>query len=283
MKKRGILFAMVVLMGIPFAVKASETGNVGIKSHGNIFYEDVNGSVKIYAEDILLLQKKLESIPDEIFDPVLYSHNHVWEYKDITDQGHTKHCERCGSKYDVVNMHIAAEDNPYTIFFDGHEYPGYEKVCECGYKWETEIYHNIVCTPKDETYHTLSCALKGTSYCTGMETYNELHVITLSPIDDSHHQRGCSACGYKGAIEGCVFEIEDEKAADGEIEIEDMKEVRKYCECGNFITESKMKVANLEITESETKKLPEISVSENDISISGNDIIKENIKKKGEN
>lgn len=97
MKKRiGILFAMAILMGIPFAVNASETSgsdDKAIKSYGSIIYENGYGeSVKIYAEDIALLQEKLASVPDEIFDPAIYVQTkaltRAWEYRDMTDQDH---------------------------------------------------------------------------------------------------------------------------------------------------------------------------------------------------
>lgn len=252
MKKRtGILFAMVILIGIPFAAKASETSGPDdrvIRSHGTIIYEDDNGSVRIYAEDIALLQEKLASIPDEIFDPILYSHTHVWEYIDITEESHTRHCSICGSKYDVVDMHNEVAANPCNISFDGQEYPGYEKVCECGYKWKEEILHTLVYTQKDEACHTVSCALDGTAYCEGMETSDEPHEVTLEPTDGLHHQKVCAACGYTGDIEECIFEIElEEDDVEGGMSAPTVeKNVRKYCECGNYITEPKADASNLD-------------------------------------
>lgn len=91
MKKRtGILFAMVIFIGIPFVVRASEISKSdakAIKSYGSIIYKNNHGgSVRIYTEDIVLLQEKLASVPDEIFDPAIYAHAKVREYKDITNQ-----------------------------------------------------------------------------------------------------------------------------------------------------------------------------------------------------
>lgn len=299
MKKRtGILSAMAILMGIPFAVSAtgsSETDGTALNSYGSIVYEDATGSVKIYAEDIVLLQEKLASLPDEIFDPVLYSHTHVWEYINITDQSHTEHCNGCGVKYDLVNPHTAAETEPCTISYDGQEFSGYEMICECGYKWQEETDHTPVYRTKDETCHTMSCALGGTSYCMGMESTDMEHGMIPQPTDTTHHQNVCGVCGYKGDVEECVFDIMDIDEAAGD---ETPAEVRKYCECGNFITETQAKAAGLIVTKQETvdteaeaeeekpesreteeteketetsgsDELPEISVSGNDLQQEG--------------
>lgn len=247
--KIGVLSAIGILIGIPLAVKAAEIpepDDTDLKSYGSIVYEDPNGSVKIYADDIVLLQEKLASVPDEIFDPILYSHTHVWEYINITDQSHTKHCDGCGEKYDLVNQHSAMETEECTIFSDGKEYPGYEMVCECGYRWKAEADHSLIYIPQNGTYHTLSCALDGTDYCSGTDSEDILHEIALQPADDTHHQNVCEICGYKGDIEVCVFDIPD---ADSLMEGGNMAEIRKYCECGNSITEPKEEVSGLNMTE----------------------------------
>lgn len=282
-KKMGILFAMTILIGIPLAVKASELSEFDdktIKSYGSIVYEDVNGSVRIYAEDVALLQEKLASIPDEIFDPVLYSHTHVWEYINITEQNHTKHCKICGSKYDVVNPHTETEVRNSTISFDGQDYEAYEKVCECGYRWEEEMHHNLVYTPKDETCHTVSCALNGTPYCTGMEAEEVLHGMVLQPTDDTHHKKVCDVCGYQGGIEACVFELEEEGA---DARLKEKEKIRKYCACGNYITESEPEITDPGVPD--PGKLPETSVSGNDMEKETSDmeITEEIIKEEGEN
>lgn len=248
-KSVGILCAMAILIGIPVVTKAaagdSEAEDKAIKSYGSIIYEDKNGSVKIYAEDINLLQEKLSSIPDEIFDPVLYSHNHVWEYRDVTDQSHTKHCDICGSKYDVTNMHseILEMEKDCTITFGGHDYPGVEKTCECGYTWIEETAHTMVYTQKDDMCHIQSCALDGTPFCTGLEEADLAHMITLIPTDGTHHQQECFDCGYQGDIEECVFEFDLPE----ELEKAYAAEARKYCACGNYTTESK---TEMEVTDS---------------------------------
>lgn len=284
MKKRiGILCAMIILIGIPCVVKAAESSgsdDAVLKSYGNIFYEDATGSVRIYAEDIALLQEKLASIPDEIFDPVLYSHTHVWEYIDITEQGHTKHCEGCGSKFDLVNQHSVAETKECTISYNGRDYPGYENICECGYTWKEEAGHILIYTQKDEIYHAVSCELAGTSYCPGME-YDEMsHGITLCPIDDSRHQAVCGDCGYKGDISECVFDILGDAT--------DNSAATRYCKCGNSITETQHESENIEETEEtekntvmpEVDKIPEISVSGNDLT---EKVTENDLDQKGEN
>lgn len=295
MKKRiGILCAMAILTGIPVVAKAAagdyEADDTGIKSYGSIIYEDKNGSVKIYAEDIELLQEKLASIPDEIFDPVLYSHSHVWEYRDVTDQSHTKHCDICGSKYDVTNMHSEVSAKDCTITYGGYEYPGSEKTCECGYTWTEELAHTKVYTQKDGTYHIQSCALDGTPFCTGLEEADLPHMITLVPTDGTHHQQKCFDCGYQGNIEECVFEFDLPEELEKAYAVE--AEGRKYCVCGNYTTDKidpavtvtepdmlpQMKVeaeteetASSEIEETEEKM--EVSVSETPMpSVSGNDL-----------
>lgn len=258
----GILLAMAIFIGIPVAVKASGASIItdgAINSYGSIVYKDANGSVGIYAEDIALLQEKLASIPDEIFDPILYSHAHVWEYLDVTDQGHTKHCAICGSKYDVVSNHIETEAKECTISYNGKMYQGYEKICECGYKWEEESYHNLIYTPKDETYHTISCALEGTSHCSGLDISDAPHMMILQPVDTLHHQNICGDCGYQGTIEECVFKIVEDM--NEEIDPEETEGLRKYCECGNYVLEAETDatdqgamVLETRVTENETNE-----------------------------
>ncbi len=281
MKKRiGILLAMAILMGIPYAVKAAEPSGTekAVKSYGTIVYEDKNGSVRIYAEDIALLQEKLASIPDEIFDPVLYSHTHVWEYIDVTDQGHTKHCDICGSKYDVTNAHSEALAKECTITYDGHDYPGYEKSCECGWMWKTENGHSTVYTTKDETYHTQSCALDGTSYCIGMEKVDLPHMIMLYPTDQTHHQKRCSECGYQGDIEECVFDLnettdnEENNASISEVVGDAVIEVKKYCACGNYIVESTVDLLNADMPVQEAEEKPQAETEEAEEKLEASDM-----------
>lgn len=234
----GVFAALLILIGIPLAAKADpERENSNIKSYGSIIYKDSSGSIELYAEDIALLQEKLASVPDEIFDPILYSHMHEWKYININRTTHTRHCDGCGSAYDIVSEHEAAVSKICTIMYDGQEYPGYERICRCGYIWKEEMYHNLIYSPADATYHTLSCALNGTDYCRGLVAKDSEHAGTVYPADKTHHQPICDYCGFVGEIRECVFDyesIEDDENPDL---------VRKYCECWNYITEPKETVS----------------------------------------
>lgn len=232
-KKPGfLLLALMIFVGIPFLTKASETKDSTIKSSGSIVYESSSGSVQLYAEDIALLQEKLATVPEEIFDPFLYSHTHTWEYINITANTHTIHCAECGSSHDVVNLHDAVTSELTTITYGDEGYPGYRKTCVCGYDWTEETYHNLIYTMKDDTYHTVTCVLAGTSYCSGMTPKDVEHFTRLSPTDESHHQSVCAYCDHTGEIQECIFE----EIYEGD---EDTETVTKLCECGNCITESK--------------------------------------------
>ena len=149
-KKIGVLIAILIFTGIPLAVKAtSENGNPNIKSYGSIIYKDSSGSVELYAEDIAFLQEKLASVPDEIFDPVLYSHVHEWEYINVNKNTHTRHCAVCGSLHvrtaspvdethhqSVCNFCLIEEIQEcvfdYDSFEDSENPTQIIKYCECG-------------------------------------------------------------------------------------------------------------------------------------------------------
>lgn len=263
-KKTGVLIAMMIFIGLPLVVKAtSESGNPNIKSQGSIIYKDSSGAIELYAEDIAFLQEKLSSLPDEIFDPVLYSHMHEWEYINVNKNTHTRHCAGCGSLYDMVSVHDAATSKACTISYEGKDYPGYEKTCRCGYTWRVEMYHNLIYSPVDASYHTLSCALDGTDYCSGLAGENSEHIRTVFPVNETNHQSVCNYCGFVGEIQECVFDYDS--VEDGE----DPTQIKKYCECGNYVTEPKETVSENDMgdksdDEEETDPLePEKSVSEN--------------------
>lgn len=260
-KTIGVLVALLIFIGIPLVVKAtSGSENSNIKSYGNIIYKDSTGSVELYAEDIALLQEKLSSVPDEIFDPILYSHMHEWEYININKNTHTRHCAGCGASYDMVSVHDAATLKVCTITYDGKEYPGYEKTCRCGYIWREEMYHNLIYSPVDALYHTLFCALDGTDYCKGMAAKNSEHITTAYPIDETHHQLICDYCEFAGETEECAFDYDSIEDS------EDATKIRRYCECGNYITEPKETVsensAEDKSDEESQQEIPE-SISEN--------------------
>ena len=264
-KKIGVLIAILIFTGIPLAVKAtSENGNPNIKSYGSIIYKDSSGSVELYAEDIAFLQEKLASVPDEIFDPVLYSHVHEWEYINVNKNTHTRHCAVCGSLYDIVSAHAheAATSRACTITYGDKDYPGYEKTCRCGYTWKVEMYHNLIYTSVDATYHRLSCGLAGTDYCSGLEAKDSEHVRTASPVDETHHQSVCNFCLIE-EIQECVFDYDSFEDS------ENPTQIIKYCECGNYITEPKESVSENDIGNTEDRS-DETSQTEQLESVSGN-------------
>lgn len=228
MKRKNALFlamASLIIIGIPLVTKASEIREVSsIKSIGNIVYKSNAGSVELYAEDIAMLQECLK-IPDEIFSPQLYSHEHSWAYSDINPASHKKHCMVCG---DVIEKHKASRVSPCMISYNDMEYSGYMKSCSCGYEWEEEQLHNIVYASKSDSSHTLSCALSGTSYCSGMDTLEEEHSMIYNATDGSHHIGSCVDCDFEEDEQPCSFEEEGK----------DQEEIWKYCKCGNYITES---------------------------------------------
>ena len=236
-RKAAILLAAVFLIGLPVLTKAAEERSTSIKSSGNIVYKSSAGSVELYAEDIALLQERLASVPDEIFSPILYSHSHDWEYIDITSKEHTKHCAGCGSSHDMIGPHQASTVSSCIISYDGEEYIGDKKICECGYEWEEEVSHNLIYETKDESYHMMACVLSGTVYCSGMESMEEKHSMMFCAIDESHHQESCTECGFTGKEEECTFDIEEKEEIEEGEESKDSEEVKKYCKCGNYIIE----------------------------------------------
>lgn len=266
-KKIGIFAALLFFIGIPLAVKATyENGNSDIKSCGSIIYKDNSGSVELYAEDIALLQEKLASVPEDIFDPVLYSHMHEWEYINVNQYTHTRHCDGCGSSYDMVSAHNAVKSRICTITYEGKEYSGREKSCSCGYAWKEEMYHNLIYSPADATYHTLSCALDGTDYCSGLVAEESEHITTAYPEEDAaHHRLVCDYCGFAGEMQACIFDYDSVE------ESEDPTLIQRYCVCGNYITEPKETVSGnstetedgTEEEEEETQEGAPESISEN--------------------
>lgn len=260
-RKKALLLAMasLIIIGIPLFTKASEIREVSsIKSTGNIVYKSSAGSVELYAEDIAFLQERLNTIPDEIFSPTIYSHIHNWEYFDIKSKSHTKHCAVCG---DVIEKHKASRISPCTISYDGEEYPGIKKICSCGYEWEEEEEHNLVYASENDSSHMVSCALSGTSYCSGMDALEEEHSMIYSETDELHHMEHCAKCGFTDSLEKehsmiynatdkshhigfcveCDFEEEEQECSfeeEGEDQGEIQGEIRKYCKCGNYITET---------------------------------------------
>ncbi len=97
-----IIMAVFLFISIPCSCYAYANSvvvpEINIRSYGNIVYEDENGSVKIYAEDIAFLQEKLSSIPEEIFDPAVYSH--VYEKEEPEEP------EECSDSISLNNLEM---------------------------------------------------------------------------------------------------------------------------------------------------------------------------------
>lgn len=253
-----ILTVFVLLfLSIPCYAHANlvKVPEINIRSNGNIVYKDENGSVKIYTEDIALLQEQLSSIPEDIFEPALYSRTHDWEYIDVNEISHMRQCNVCGTK--ITNAHKAVNQEECSFTYNNKTYDGYSFTCKCGYIWQKEKDHNYVYISFDEENHTAACALDGTKYCGGLTEYEEEHVLSAAPITDETHNVTCSSCLYKKE-ETCDFTeyFQDEIT----------KEERLICECGNYIVIEKKPDPDQEHEfESEPDQERDVSISTNNL------------------
>ena len=197
-------------------------------TRGNLVYRQKETGAQVYAADFLLLQDWLSTIPDTVFEPACYTHTHRWEYLDINGETHTRHCEICGSAYDLVGAHKAKEMENCTFSYDGAEYAGTGYTCDCGYRWEREEAHTLVFDAVDENTHRSRCRLDGSDFCTGYEPAIEEHyAYHYKPCGDGkHHERICMDCGYQDQEE-CRFSAPD---TDGDGGNDDES---KRCWCGN--------------------------------------------------
>lgn len=212
--KNSLLFFLrtfLLVIGLYFA-----TGTLSVQaaqlpvSHGNLIYEDGRGSACLYAADILLLEEKISSIPERGFDPLCYAHTHNWEYRDINESTHTRHCADCGEANDLISAHRAERWERDTIFYEGKSYPAKRYTCACGYQWRMELTHNLIYEATDELSHHGRCELDGTPYCTGYDPSEEEHYAWYyeGSDDELHHTKICFDCGYR-IEEDCCF-LEDE-------------------------------------------------------------------------
>lgn len=213
-----LLFVLCLGTGIPkMYVKAAQTS----VSHGNLIYGEGYRNASLYAEDIILLEEKLASIPERCFDPLCYAHTHNWEYCQINERTHTRHCEDCGEANDLTSVHRADRWEIDTIFHEGKTYPAKCFTCACGYQWRMERNHTITYEAVDELSHRGRCVLDGTGYCQGYEPFDEEHYAWYYETDEDgiHHAKICFDCAYQ-MKEACSF---------GEPE-ED--EGQRFCICG---------------------------------------------------
>lgn len=266
---------LVTALFLPFVaglcgtVQAAQAKGVEVSSRGAIVYQNDSEKAEIYAADLLVLKEKLDTVSDEIFSPSYYAHVHQWEYKNVNERTHTKHCEKCGDAYDLTNAHRAVCEEECTITSGGKEYPGRRYSCECGQQWVQEAVHALVFELVDENCHRSRCVLEEEGYCQGYEPVLEEHYAYyyIPDPDGVRHRKICFDCAYQ-VEETCDFTLES-----WDEEIEPDASVR-YCECGNSRQTEEGETTEPETDGSEKPaEEPEGSVSEN--SISENTIITE--------
>lgn len=272
-RKLAVALSLALTATVFGTAGVAQAKGVELASRGNLIYRDNGTNPEVYGEDFTLLKEKLDSIPDEVFSPAYYAHVHLWEYRDVNERTHTKHCEQCGEAFDLTNMHLAMQEESCAITSQGKEYPGRQYSCECGRQWVLEAAHTLIFELVDETCHRSRCALDDTDYCQGYEPILEEHYAYyyVSESDGTHHKKNCLDCAYQ-TEEECEFTLES-----WDEEIEPDASVR-YCACGNSrrIEGSEMaepEAAGSEMPESETT---ESEKSENESEDKPNDSVSEN-------
>lgn len=217
------------------AAALSRISDAGLSSQGNLVYEDGKTGAQIYTADFLLLKNKLDTIPNEVFHPACYTHTHQWEYLNVNERTHTRHCDACGNAFDLVNEHRAVRQESCTFSYGGVEYSGIRYTCVCGYQWEQERAHTLFFETVDGTCHQSRCCLEGTKFCPGGEPIEEEHyAYYYEPCEDGcHHEKVCMDCGYR-VEEACCFELpgKDGGSEDGG-NGENNSSEGKRCQCGN--------------------------------------------------
>lgn len=233
MKKKPVIIAItaIMILGIGTTCMAASSTDIitSVKSKNTLKYQGADGDVALYSSDIILLARKLSTIPDRPFDPGIYTHIHAWEYINVNDDTHTKHCPECGSENDITNTHVAIQRDACDINYGGNTYTLCKCTCECGHQWMEENSHNLAYESVSDTKHSISCALDGTEYCSGYRSYNENHSLGQIPDDNTHHTVKCSLCDYE-TTEECDFTDYSEVNEEG-------SEITWYCQCGNSKTE----------------------------------------------
>lgn len=211
-----------------------QTGvQTGMLSQGSLVYKEEEHGVQIYAADFLILKEKLDTIPDMLFEPACYTHVHQWEYRDVNEKTHTRHCESCGNGLDLVRTHKAERREECVFSHDGAEYFGIRYTCACGYQWEQEKTHTLFFETMGEDGHRIRCRLDGTKFCPGYEPFCEEHyAYYYEPCEDGcHHEKICMDCGYRGEEE-CFFSLPD--AEDEDESGSGDSDSSRRCWCGNI-------------------------------------------------
>ena len=269
MKKLVIALIFPLTLVLCITAEAAQAEGAAARSQGAIVYQEDGKTAEIYAADFFFLKEKLDTIPDEVFSPSYYTHVHQWEYRNVNDRTHTKHCEKCGDSYDLTSVHQAVREEDCIITSRGKEYPGRRYGCECGYQWVQEAAHALVFEQVDENCHRSRCVLEEEGYCRGYEPVLEEHYAYyyIPEPDGAHHRKICFDCAYQ-VEEACDFTLES-----WDEDVEPDPSVR-YCECGNSSQTEEGETTEPETDgEEKPEEKTESSVSEN--SISENTIITE--------
>lgn len=228
-KKRAAIAAVALLIGISATLGTAQAKEETFVSRGSLIYEDGKGKTAWCAEDLLLISEKLSSIPERCYDPARYTHDHNWVYRDINDKMHTRHCDGCGTAYDITNTHKAVREERCVIPHGEGSYSGRNYICECGWQWVRETGHTLLFEPVDAVSHTSRCVLDGTVYCQGYEPVTEEHyAYYYVPGEDGiHHEKVCLDCGWREE-EMCCFSQENPEGEETEPD-----ENLRWCVCGN--------------------------------------------------
>ena len=203
---------------------------LGVSSRGNLVYREGKREAAVCEADFLLLYEKISTIPEDVFDPIRYTHAHQWEYRNVNEKTHTRHCGICGDAFDLECAHSVSGEEDYVICYEGAEYSGRRYRCVCGYQWEREASHVVIFEAVDETNHRSRCLLEDTAFCGGYEPLTEEHYAYRydSCEDGAHHRKSCIDCGFGDGVEDCSFVLEA-KPEDGD----DRDTSLLYCVCGN--------------------------------------------------
>lgn len=227
-EKGKFFLLLTVLAGSCVMAGAVQAKEGMLLSRGNLAYRDGAEGLEIYTADLRLLKEKLDTVPEEPFSSAYYAHTHQWEYREINEQTHTRHCASCGEAYDLVSVHRAVQEEDVTISWQEKNYDGRCYRCECGQQWVREAAHTLVFDEVDESCHKGRCLLADTAYCRGYESVPEEHYAYYCEpdADGEHHLEICIDCGYQIRKEcsftAGVWEEDDERDP-----------TRCYCECGN--------------------------------------------------
>lgn len=195
--------AVILLAAVCATTGTAQAKEETFASGGSLVYENREGKIAWYAEDLLLLREEISLIPEQSCDPVSHTHSHFWIYQDINEKTHTRHCEGCGNTLDTISSHTAVQEENCIISYKETTYPGRRYTCECGWQWVREEGHTLLYEPIDAVNHICRCELDGTAYCQGYEPVTQEHYAYYYSEDEdgSHQEKICLDCGYREETE----------------------------------------------------------------------------------